>query len=199
MNNFAKFKKASKLFYIIEPIDIDGDKNPDGFLASQYKIDKYGNRIYLKNKYITFENLKQNIIIAQQFKIGGANKKSKSNMIYMTTEEYNKFINSHQQNPPKLIINEGYHQNNHNHNYNPNYPNNPNYNPNYPNNHNYNPNYPNNPNNPNYNPNYPNNPNYNQQNDGQNSFMGNLQSGIGLGIGFGMGDALVDGIFSCFS
>jgi hypothetical protein len=186
MNNFAKFKKASKLFYIIEPIDIDGDKNPDGFLASQYKIDKYGNRIYLKNKYITFENLKQNIIIAQQFKIGGANKKSKSNMIYMTTEEYNKFINSHQQNPPKLIINEGYHQNNHNHNYNPNYPNNPNYNPNYPNNHN-------------YNPNYPNNPNYNQQNDGQNSFMGNLQSGIGLGIGFGMGDALVDGIFSCFS
>ena len=42
-----------KLFYIIEPIDVDGDKNPDGFLASQYRIDKYGNKIFLKNKYIT--------------------------------------------------------------------------------------------------------------------------------------------------
>ena len=31
-------------YYLIEPIDIDGDKNPDGFLVSQYRIDKNGNK-----------------------------------------------------------------------------------------------------------------------------------------------------------
>jgi len=48
-----------KRYYLIEPIDIDGDKNPDGFLVSQYRINKAGNRIFLKNKYITFDNLKK--------------------------------------------------------------------------------------------------------------------------------------------
>ena len=48
-----------KRYYLIEPIDIDGDKNPDGFLISQYRINKAGNRIFLKNKYITFDNLKK--------------------------------------------------------------------------------------------------------------------------------------------
>ena len=43
-----------KKYYIVEPIDIDGDKNNDGFLVSQYKFDKYNNKIFLKNKYITF-------------------------------------------------------------------------------------------------------------------------------------------------
>ncbi len=50
--------KKSKLFYLIEPIDIDGDKNNDGFLISQYKLDKDNHKIFTKNKYITFKNFK---------------------------------------------------------------------------------------------------------------------------------------------
>jgi hypothetical protein len=80
-----------KVFYIIEPIDVDGDKVPDGFLASQYRIDKYGNKIFLKNKFITFANFKSRIN-----KKGGAPIKLKpnnNNVIVMSQDEYNKFMN----------------------------------------------------------------------------------------------------------
>ncbi len=50
-------------YYLIEPIDIDGDKNPDGFLVSQYRIDKNGNKIFLKNKYITYKLFKEKVFL----------------------------------------------------------------------------------------------------------------------------------------
>ena len=41
-------------FKLIEELDIDGDKNPDGFLINLCTLDKNNNIIYLKSKYITF-------------------------------------------------------------------------------------------------------------------------------------------------
>jgi hypothetical protein len=189
--------KNKKVFYIIEPIDVDGDKIPDGFLASQYRIDKYGNKIFLKNKFITFADFNAKIN-----KKGGAKRKNtkvklqknNNNLVVMTKDEYNKFMNQnayyqqypHQPNnpypqypqyPPNVLINTG---------------NNIPYNPNNNfNNFNNNPNYPNNPNNPNY-------PN----NNDDNTFMGKLGDsvtrGVGLGIGLNIGDALFDGVSSFF-
>lgn len=106
-----------KRYYLIEPLDIDGDKNPDGFLVSQYRIDKTGNRIFLKNKYITYKKLND---IQKKLKQqnGGAkasvpkkrnpknNKKKQltqiqpqmqqqaNNMIVMTPEQYNQMLNN---------------------------------------------------------------------------------------------------------
>jgi|688.fasta_scaffold316438_3 hypothetical protein len=115
-----------KVFYIIEPIDVDGDKIPDGFLASQYRIDKYGNKIFLKNKFITFANFKSRIN-----KKGGAErnppiklKPNNNDVIVMSKDEYNKFMNQnayyqqypHQPNnpypqypqyPPGVLVNNG--------------------------------------------------------------------------------------------
>ena len=42
-----------KYFKLIEELDIDGDKNPDGFLINLCTLDK-NNIIYLKSKYLTF-------------------------------------------------------------------------------------------------------------------------------------------------
>lgn len=39
-------------YYLVQHLDIDGDKNPDGFLITKYKIDKNNNRIFLKSKYV---------------------------------------------------------------------------------------------------------------------------------------------------
>ena len=200
-----------KLFYIIEPIDVDGDKNPDGFLASQYRIDKYGNKIFLKNKYITFAAFN-----ARLNKNGGAKKKAapkpkrklvknKSDTVVMTKDEYNKFMNQnaygqqypHSNNnqypqlpqyPPGVLINTGNNIpfNGFNNGYNPNNPNDP-YNPNN--------NYPNN-------ANYPNNPNYPNNNGNNPTFMQrvgeSMATGAGLGFGFAAGDALFDGVASFF-
>ena len=211
-----------KLFYIIEPIDVDGDKNPDGFLASQYRIDKYGNKIFLKNKYITFAAFNTRLN-----KNGGAKKKTapkpkrkliknKTDTIVMTKDQYNKFMNQnaygqqypHNNNnlypqlpqyPPGVLINTGNNIpfNGFNNSYNPNIPYDPNNNnPNNPNNNN-----PNNPNNPNNNnPNNPNNPNNNNPNNP--TFMqrigDSMATGAGLGFGFAAGDALFDGVASFF-
>ena len=215
-----------KLFYIIEPIDVDGDKIPDGFLASQYRIDKYGNKIFLKNKYITFAAFN-----AQLNKKGGAKKKAaakpkpkpkpkrklvknKTNMVVMTKDEYNKFMNQNAygqqyphsnvnpypqlpQYPPRVLINTGDNIpfNGFNNGYNPN--NVPNNGPN----NGFIPNGPNNgfiPNNG-YNNGYNNGPN----NDGNNpTFMqrvgDSMATGAGLGFGFAAGDAVFDGIASFF-
>ena len=83
-----------KKYYIIEPLDIDGDTNPDGFLVSQYKLDRNNNKIFLKNKYITFSKLNNYII-----KKGGKSKsKSKANendkLIVLTPEQFNQFMNN---------------------------------------------------------------------------------------------------------
>jgi hypothetical protein len=176
-----------KVYYIIEPIDIDGDNNPDGFLASQYRIDKYGNRIYLKNKYITFKALHKNMILAQKFKKGGIGKikpkttpkkrtASTNKIIVMTQEEYNKYMNKplqppqyqqqHPQQQQQQYQQQQYQQQQ-----------------------------------------YQQYQQYQQQppnvlinqGSGGNSFMGNVQTGLGLGIGLGVGEVMVEGLFDGLS
>jgi hypothetical protein len=46
-------------FKLIEELDIDGDKNPDGFLINLCTLDRNNNIIYLKSKYITYANYKK--------------------------------------------------------------------------------------------------------------------------------------------
>jgi len=178
--------KAKKLFYIIEPIDVDNDKIPDGFLASQYRIDKYGNKIFTKNKYITFANFKSRIN-----KKGGSSLyhskpllKNNKEVVQISKEEYIQFMNlklKPGQLPPDVLINNG-----------PNYPNN--YGPQYPQyHHNGHPQYHHNYGPPNYPP--------NAQNHGHNTgntFMDNVGYGVGAGVGLAAGDALFDGIASFF-
>jgi len=164
--------RAKKLFYIIEPIDVDGDKIPDGFLASQYRIDKYGNKILTKNKYITFTALKSKIAKKGGIKVpptANPNNNNNNDVVVMSKADFNKFMN--QQNA-----------------YNPyNHPHNP-YNP-------YNPyNHP-----PGV---LVNNGDNNYNNGNQNTFMGNMANsvgqGVGLGFGVAAGDALFDGVASFF-
>jgi hypothetical protein len=171
--------KAKRVFYILEQIDVDGDNIADGFLASQYRIDKYGNKIFLKNKYITFADLKSRVKSN-----GGSKSKSKAkpklqpnsnDVIIMTKDEYNRFMNQNAYNQP--------------------YPNQPYPNQPYPNQP-----YPNQP--------YPNQqypPNVlvnNGNNNNNNSFMSNLGAnfayGAGAGVGLAAGDAIFDGIASFF-
>ena len=161
--------RNKKIFYIIEPIDVDGDKIPDGFLASQYRIDKYGNKIFLKNKYITFSNLKNRIQ-----KKGGSEKNSdiklkpnNNDVIVMSKDDYNKFMN----------------QNAYNQQY-PHQPNNP-Y-PQYPQ-------YP-----PGVLVNNGNNNNNNNGNTFMGNVANSVGQGVGLGFGFAAGDALFDGVASFF-
>jgi len=97
-----------KRFYLLEPLDIDGDKNPDGFLVSQYRIDKYGNKIFLKNKYVRYEILKT----FNKNKGGAARRRSANTnapkMIALTQEQFNALMNSKQPNineQPRVIIN----------------------------------------------------------------------------------------------
>ena len=187
--------KAKKLFYIIEPIDVDNDKIPDGFLASQYRIDKYGNKIFTKNKYITFTDLKSRINIKKggiSFKPTINNNENKE-VVQITKEQFNQYMNQQLkpgQLPPAILINNG------DPNYHPNYPHNyhPNYHPNYPHNyhHNYGP--------PNYPPNYHPNENNNGNNKGSfgDTIMNNVGYGVGAGVGLAAGDALFDGIASMF-
>ena len=110
--------RAKKLFYIIEPIDVDGDKIPDGFLASQYRIDKYGNKIFTKNKYITFTALKSKIAKKGGIKVPPAPAAAAANnndVVVMSKADFNKFMNqqnaynpyNHPQYPPGVLVNNG--------------------------------------------------------------------------------------------
>jgi hypothetical protein len=85
-------------YYIIEPLDINGDKNPDGFLISQYRLDKYGNKIFLKNKYVTYELAKKLLIKKGGYSSSIMKHKPKyvpqQKMIMMTEAEYNVFMNN---------------------------------------------------------------------------------------------------------
>jgi hypothetical protein len=192
--------KAKKLFYIIEPIDVDNDKIPDGFLASQYRIDKYGNKIFTKNKYITFTDFKSRI----NKKKGGINsnsfnsniKNNNKEVVQISKEQYIQFMNhklTPGQKPPDVLINNS-HQYGHNGPYGPYGPNGPN-GPNGYNGYNgHNGPYGYNGHNGPYGYNGPNG--YNANNG--NTFMDNVGAGLGLGIGFAAGDALFDGVASFF-
>jgi len=182
--------KKQKLYYIIEQLDIDGDKNPDGFLISQYKLDKHFNKIFIKNKYVTFEFAKKKIQNFQSSnKIGGT---------YSTK---------------KNIKHPQYYQHPQHPQY-PQYPQNPQY-PQYP----QYPQHPQHPQHP-QNPQYPQHPNgyyvmsqdeYNmymnkhqpiypqhqiiiRDTTNNNSFTNSLFSGLGLGVGFGLGEGLMDAL-----
>jgi hypothetical protein len=160
-----------KKYYIIEPLDIDGDTNPDGVLISQYKLDKYNNKIFLKNKYITFEKINTYI------KKGGyssyySNKRhqqhhpyhleQKQNLIVLTPDEYNAYMNNKIK--PQQLLNQ--------------YP--PQYHHQYP-------------------PQYP--PQYHHQqpiilkNNHNGSFGNAFMSGVGGGAGFGISTAIIDALF----
>lgn len=88
-----------KKYYIVEPIDIDGDKNNDGFLVSQYKFDKYNNKIFLKNKYITFSKLKSYIKKGGQ---GQTLPQQQSNLVVLTPEQFNQLMNNRNMNPSQF-------------------------------------------------------------------------------------------------
>ena len=174
--------RAKKLFYIIEPIDVDGDKIPDGFLASQYRIDKYGNKIFTKNKYITFADFKSRInkkkggITSNNLKpiLNNNNKE----VIQISKEEYIQYMNQklkQGQHPPDVLINNGHYGH-----YGPNNGHYGHYGPN----------------NGHYGHYGPNNGHYGHNNG--NTFMDNVGAGMGAGIGFAAGDALFDGIASFF-
>ena len=170
--------RVKKVFYILEQIDVDGDKINDGFLASQYRIDKYGNKIFIKNKYITFADFKSKVN-----KNGGRKSKSKktlklqkneNDVVIMSKDDYNKFMNQNayqnqypHQYPPQQYHPQQYHpQQYHPQQYHPQYP-----------------------------PGVLVNSGSNTNN---NSFTDNLTQGVGLGFGFAAGDALFDGVASFF-
>jgi len=108
--------KKTKFYYLIEPLDIDGDKNHDGFLISQYKITKNNHKIFTKNKYMTFKAFNEFI---KDFKDksklnfkGGKTVVPQQNQqfIAMTPEQYNNFMNSkgniQNQQTPTVIVRE---------------------------------------------------------------------------------------------
>lgn len=49
-----------KFYYLIEEIDIDGDKNYDGFIITKYKINhKTMDKIFMKTKYVTIKDFQK--------------------------------------------------------------------------------------------------------------------------------------------
>ena len=99
----------TKYYYIIEGIDIDGDKNEDGFIISRYKIDKNGNKIFIKTKYLTFDELKL-ISNKVKFMSGGVvnNNKQQQQLIVLTQGQLNQLLqknqNQNQQQPPQYVV-----------------------------------------------------------------------------------------------
>lgn len=90
--------KQRKYYYLIEQLDIDGDKQSDGFLISQYKIDKHNNKIFTKNKYVTFKDFKHyaHKFITKSKKKGGLMKPNQQDfqVVYMNKEEFNNYMNN---------------------------------------------------------------------------------------------------------
>lgn len=97
---------TKKFYYLIESLDINGDKNSDGFLITKYKINKKNNdKIFLVSKYVTFKNFKKkynkllktvkggNIPYQQQFPPNYYNKHEYNN--YMNDPYYNKQQHPH--------------------------------------------------------------------------------------------------------
>lgn len=160
-----------KFYYLIEDIDIDGDTKPDGFLITKYKIDKKNkDKIFLKSKYVSFQNFKK--------KLNKIKKTLKGGDDFMDFGENNKHHHKHphnnQKHPPHVYNNVPY-MNNREFN-------------NYMNNNNY----------PNHYPNHYNAQNqpqvmvaYHRQDMG-NAFMEGLGGGLGAGLGLGIMDGLFD-------
>jgi len=102
-----------KFYYLIEDIDINRDKKPDGFLITKYKIDKKTlDKIFLKSKYVSFENFKKKVKLIKNKK-GGQNNYP-NNYPYMNNTQYNKMMNNPGYYPPQY--------NNYNHNQHQQYP-----------------------------------------------------------------------------
>jgi hypothetical protein len=106
-----RYKKPKNgFYYIIEPIDIDGDINPDGFLISQYKIDKNNNKIFTKNRYMTFELFKKKM---NQMKKGGNQPfykldkeiNGKIATVILDQNKYNSVVNKYGKDLDKLGVN----------------------------------------------------------------------------------------------
>lgn len=110
---------GKKFYYLIEDIDIDGDKNSDGFLITKYKIDKKTlDKIFIKSKYVSFEKYKK---IIKKNK-GGDNShyyhnqhynqprnqfQNYNNIPYMNHNQFNKYMNnpqSYNQHQPQVLI-----------------------------------------------------------------------------------------------
>lgn len=117
----------TRFYYLIEELDIDGDKQTDGFLISQYKLDRYKNKIFTKNKYVTFKDFKSYIAKFNKNKTGGHsytnyhhNNHHNNEIVTMTKTELNNLLNNqhnnqfkypnHNQYPPYITV-----QNNHGH------------------------------------------------------------------------------------
>ena len=97
--------RKTKLYYIIEEIDIDGDKNNDGMLISQYRLDKYGDKIFLKNKYVSFNDYYKHV---KNLKKGGQiqnmNIDTNPKLIVLTNEQFNALMNNHNKTQPLLLL-----------------------------------------------------------------------------------------------
>lgn len=111
--------KKSKFYYLVEPIDIDGDKNNDGFLISQYKITRDNHKIFTKNKYLTFKDFKKYMEDFKhkslvKFKAGSGyynyqQHPQQQQVVMMTPAQYNNYMNNmkynnHQQQPPQFLV-----------------------------------------------------------------------------------------------
>ena len=84
--------KSKKFYYLFQHLDIDGDKNPDGFLITKYKIDNNNNRIFLKSKYVTnvlFNKFINNLKKKVEKKKGGA-EDNNAKQIAVLMDEINK-------------------------------------------------------------------------------------------------------------
>lgn len=104
-----------KFYYLIEEIDIDGDTKSDGFLITKYKIDKKNkDKIFLKSKYVSFQNFNKKLNIIEKSLKGGINKKinnpnyppqSYNNVPYMNNNEFNNYMNNNNgQNQHRVIV-----------------------------------------------------------------------------------------------
>jgi hypothetical protein len=116
--------KKPKFFYLVEPIDIDGDKNNDGFLVSQYKLTRDNHKIFTKNKYITFKDFETYVNEFKhksllKFKGGSFHQYHQQPMMYhnkqmpnqppyviMDHKGYNNYMNynGYQGYPPQVIV-----------------------------------------------------------------------------------------------
>jgi len=114
----------TRFYYLIEELDIDGDKQSDGFLISQYKLDRYKNKIFTKNKYVTFKDFKSYIQKFNTNKTTGGffnnhqNNHQNNQIVTMTKQELNNLLNNqykhhnynNNQYPPYITVqgNHGY-------------------------------------------------------------------------------------------
>jgi len=92
--------KKNNFYYLIEPIDVDGDKNHDGFLISQYKITNKNHKIFTKNKYITFKNFNNYIKDFKHkslLKFNGGIHNHQQQIVMMSPQEYNLYMNNKNQ------------------------------------------------------------------------------------------------------